>query len=321
MQSKHNIFGTVMLFMCALVWGFAFAFQRSAASQINPIAFNGLRFALASGFVCLFLIVYELINKKTGKKSTPFNRSTILGGIICGISLLLASNLQQYGIQTTTAGRASFITALYIVWVPVLGLFAGRKISVFSRFAIPVALAGFWLMCAGGDEPVGVGDLLGLASTVFFALQISFIDVFGQDSDPVKLTFVQFLTCAVISIPGMAIAGFPSAESISESIVSIIYVGVFSAGIGYTLQTVGQKHTEPTLAALIMSLESVVGMIGGVLILHEAHSAQELSGCMLVFVAVIFAQIVLPKKFLQFDKRRFMLTSKPKLRRSESDLQ
>lgn len=297
-----------MLFACAFVWGMAFAFQRTAASQINPIAFNGLRFSLASVVVAVFLLIYELVNKKRGVKTVGWNKATIIGGIICGISLLLASDLQQYGIQYTSAGRASFITALYIVLVPVLGLLTGRRLSILSRFAIPVAIAGFWLMCASGDEPIGIGDLLGLASTVFFALQISFIDVFGQDADPIKITLVQFVTCAVVSIPGMAIVGFPSGTSIAQSIVPIIYVGVFSAGIGYTLQTAGQKYTEPTVAALIMSLESVVGMIGGILILHEVHAMQELAGCTLVFVAVILAQLSFPKKFLQFNKKNYMIT-------------
>lgn len=311
-----------MLFLCAIVWGLAFAFQRTAADQINPIAFNGLRFSMASGVVFVFLLFYELVNKKKGIKSVGWNKATILGGIICGVSLWLASNLQQYGIQYTSAGRASFITALYIVLVPVLGLFAGRRIGILNRFAIPVAIAGFWLMCSNGNGPMNIGDLLGLASTLFFAFQISFIDLFGQDADPIKLTLVQFLTCAVISVPGMAVAGFPSATSIADSIVPIIYVGIFSAGIGYTLQTVGQKYTEPSVAALIMSLESVVGMIGGVLILHEAHTLQELSGCMLVFIAVIFAQMSFSKNFLQFDKKRYILTTKTnKKRGADSDLQ
>lgn len=301
-----------MLLLCALVWGFAFAFQRSAANQINPIAFNGIRFCLASGVIFVLLLVYELVNKKKGIKSLPWNKNTILGGIICGVSLLLASNLQQYGMVYTTAGRAGFITALYIVLVPVFGLLAAKKIGVLSRFAIPIAIAGFWLMCSSGSEKIGTGDLLGLASTVFFALQILFIDLFGQESDPIKITLVQFVTCAVLSVAGMGIVGFPDGAVINESIVSILYVGVCSAGIGYTLQTIGQKYTEPSVAALIMSLESVVGMIGGVIILGESHSSAELAGCMLVFVAVILAQASFPKKFLQFDKKQYILSSTKK---------
>ena len=297
-----------MLLLCALVWGFAFAFQRSSASVINPIAYNGLRFILASGVVFVFLVIYQIVNKKKGVKITPWNTSTIFGGMLCGLSLFLASNLQQYGMIYTTAGRAGFITALYIVLVPIFGLLARKKIGVFSRFAIPVAIAGFWLMCSTGDGGIGKGDLLGLASTVFFAIQILFIDIFGQESDPIKITLVQFLTCSVISVCGMGVVGFPSSEAISNSIVSLIYVGVCSAGIGYTLQTVGQKYTEPSVAALIMSLESVVGIIGGVIILQETHSTVELLGCALVFVAVILAQFSLPEKFLHFDRQQFALT-------------
>ena len=308
MQSKRTLFGNIMLLLCALVWGFAFAFQRSAAASINPIAYNGLRFIMASGVVFVFLIFYEIVNKKRGVKTTPWNKSTIIGGIICGVSLFLASNLQQYSMIYTSAGRAGFITALYIVLVPVFGLLARKKIGIFSRFAIPVAIVGFWLMCWTGDGGIGKGDLLGLASTVFFALQILFIDVFGQESDPIKLTLVQFLTCSIVSICGMGVVGFPSGEEISNVIVSLVYVGVCSAGIGYTLQTVGQKYTEPSVAALIMSLESVVGIIGGVIILQERHSTVELLGCAIVFVAVILAQFSLPQKFLRFDKQQFALT-------------
>ena len=205
MQKRHSIFGSAVLFVCAVVWGLAFAFQRRAAGYINPVAFNGVRFALATGVILILLLICIPINKKRGKKITGWNKSTVFGGICCGLSLLLASNLQQYGIQFTTAGRASFITALYIVLVPVLGLLIGKRIGVFGRFAIPVAIAGFWLMCSSGNEALNIGDLLSLVSTVMFAVQILFIDIFGRESDPIKLTFVQFLTCAVLSVPIMAI--------------------------------------------------------------------------------------------------------------------
>ncbi|MDE6303067.1 MAG: DMT family transporter [Clostridia bacterium] len=315
MQSIQNkqrpLFGSVMLILCAIVWGLAFAFQRKAANSINPIAFNGLRFSLAAVTIFIFLVIYELINKKRGIKSTGWNKSTIFGGICCGIALLIASNLQQYGIQFTSGGKASFITALYIVLVPILGLLTGRKPRLLSCFAIPIAMAGFWLMCSTGGETLGEGDLYGLLSTGMFALQILFIDVFGSDSDPIKITLVQFVTCAVVSIPCMAIAGFPSSPELAnpDILISLMYVGIFSAGIGYTLQTIGQKYTEPSVASLIMSLESVIGLIGCVLILQENHSVIEMLGCVLVFVAVILAQLQLKKKFLQFDKKRYIITS------------
>jgi len=309
--NKRTLFGNVMLLLCSIVWGLAFAFQRRATGYINPIAFNGVRFIFAAGVTFIFLVVYELINKKRRIKSEGWNKNTILGGICCGLALLIASNLQQYGIEQTTAGKASFITALYIVLVPIIGLLAGRKISVLSRFAIPIALAGFWLMCSSGDAAFGRGDLLGLASTVLFAIHILFIDIFGKEADPIKLTLTQFLTCSVVSIPCMAVVGFPPAQSFTDvdSLINLLYVGLFSEGLGYTLQTIGQKHTEPAVASLIMSLESVVGMIGGVIILHESHSAYEIMGCMLVFVAVVLAQMSVPKKFLQFDKKRYIMSS------------
>lgn len=303
-----------MLLLCAIVWGLAFAFQRKAANSINPIAFNGLRFSLAAVTIFIFLVVYELLNKKRGIKSVGWNKSTIFGGICCGIALLIASNLQQYGIQFTSGGKASFITALYIVIVPILGLLTGRKPRLLSRFAIPIAMAGFWLMCSTGGETLGKGDLYGLLSTIMFAMQILFIDVFGSDSDPIKITLVQFVTCAVVSIPCMGIAGFPNAQELAnpDILVSLMYVGIVSAGIGYTLQTIGQKYTEPSVASLIMSLESVIGLICCVLILHEKHSTVEMLGCVLVFVAVVLAQLSISKKFLQFDKKRYIMTSNKK---------
>ncbi|MDE5600957.1 MAG: DMT family transporter [Clostridia bacterium] len=314
MQKKHSMFGNVILLLCATVWGLAFAFQRRAVGSINPIAFNGMRFVLATFVLLIVLVICELVGKKRGVKRTGWNKSTIIGGICCGIALITASNLQQYGIQSTSAGRASFITALYIVLVPVFGLLIGKKFSILSRFAIPIALAGFWLMCTSDGGKLGMGDLLGLGSTVFFAIQIQFIDIFGKDSDPIKITLVQFFTCALVSIPCMGIAGFPPTDTFTDinNLINLLYVGIFSAGIGFTLQTIGQKYTEPSVASLIMSLESVVGLIGAVIILHEVHSTAELAGCLLVFLAVILAQFSVPRKFLRFNKNSFALTASKK---------
>lgn len=314
MQKKHSMFGNVILLLCATVWGLAFAFQRRAVGSINPIAFNGLRFTLATFVLLIALVVFELIDRRRGVKRVGWNKSTIIGGICCGIALITASNLQQYGIESTSAGRASFITALYMVLVPVIGLLIGKKVSVLSRFAIPIALAGFWLMCTSDGGKLGMGDLLSLFSTVFFAIQIQFIDIFGKDSDSIKITFVQFFTCAFVSIPCMAIAGFPSTAIFTnmDDLINLLYVGIFSAGIGFTLQTIGQKYTEPSVASLIMSLESVVGLIGAVIILNEPHSNAELAGCLLVFFAVILAQFSIPKRFLRFNKNSFALTASKK---------
>ena len=172
MQKKHTVFGSVTLFLCATVWGMAFAFQKRAVGGINPVSFMGIRFSFATAVLAITLLVFELISKKRGVKRIGWNKSTIFGGICCGLALIIASDLQQYGIESTSAGRASFITALYIVLVPVIGLLMGKKFGVLSRFAIPIALAGFWLMCTSDGGKLGTGDLLGLGSTLFFAIQI-----------------------------------------------------------------------------------------------------------------------------------------------------
>ncbi len=304
-DNKQKIFGSSMLILCAVIWGLAFAFQRTASGIIGPIAFNGLRFMFATAVIFVVILIKEPVQKKLGVRSRGWTKSTIVGGIICGVCILLASNLIQYSISYISAGKASFINALYIIWVPIIGLVSLKKPEGLSGLAVPIALAGFCLMCGDGGTGFGKGDLIGFVSTVFFALHIVFIDIFVKDADPLKLTFVQFLVCSIISIPAMAIEGFPSPESIKGSIIALVYVGICSTGIGYTMQTLGQRWTEPTIASLFMSLESVVGLIGGVIILNEQHSAMELGGCVLVFVAVGLANLSFPRKLLEFDKRRF----------------
>jgi len=317
-DNKQKIFGSSMLILCAVIWGLAFAFQRTASDVIGPIAFNGLRFMFATAVIFVVILIREPIQKKLGVKTKAWNKSTIIGGIICAVCILLASNLIQYSMSFISAGKASFINALYIIWVPIIGLISLKKPEGLSGLAVPIALAGFCLMCGDGGTGFGKGDLIGFSSTVFFALHIVFIDIFVKDADPLKLTFVQFLACSIISIPAMAVEGFPPASSIGDSIVALVYVGICSTGIGYTLQTVGQKWTEPTIASLFMSLESVVGLIGGVIILNEHHSVMELGGCVLVFVAVGLANLSFPKRLIEFDKRRFNIKNRYAIKTAEN---
>ncbi len=278
--------------------------------SINAVAFNSLRFVLATGVLFLVLIVKYFIEKKFGKNSHGFNMSTILGGALCGLSLFLASNVQQYAIAYTTVGKASFITAMYIVIVPVLGLLMRRRASVLCSFAIAIAAIGFYFMCIGDELKLSYGDGLMLLCAVLFSIQILFIDFFGRDSDPIKITFVQFFTASVLNIPSMAVFGFPMSAQIGSCILPILYVGLCSTGLGYTLQSIGQKYTEPAVATLIMSLESVIGMIGGIIFLHETQTVRELAGCLLVLIGVFLAQFEIPRRFLVFDRRTFALTQR-----------
>ena len=305
---KNSFFGSAILMVCALIWGFAFVPQMKATNTINFVAFNCLRFVQAAMVLVVFLFVYELVARKWKIPVTRWNMSAVLGGVLGGICLFIATDLQQYGIAYTTVGKASFITAMYIVFVPLLGLLVGRRPHMICWYAILIAFSGFFLLCVDDDLSIGIGDAYILLCAVLLSLQIAFVDLFCQDADPIKLTLIQFLTCAVLGVPAMAVVGFPCPAEISESALSLLYLGVMSAGVGFTLQTIGQKHTDPSVATLIMSLEAIVGIICGIIFLHEQPSFKELGGCLLVFIGVFLAQMTFPKTMLVFRKEDFAIT-------------
>lgn len=304
-QNKNKIFGNMMLLSCAVIWGFALVAQRTASDTLGPFAFDGLRFFLATAVLLVTLFISEFTAKKKGKTTTPWSKATLFGGIFCGISIFFGNNLQQMGVAQTSVGKASFITAIYIVIVPILGLFMRRRPSLKSCYAIIIALVGFYLMCIDGTSGFNVGDATVLVSALMISFQIVFVDIYVKECDPIKLTLVQFVTASVLSVPAMAIEGFPSVASINASIIAVLYVGILSAGVAFTLQTVGQRYTAPSTATLIMSLESAIGMLGGILILHESYTVRELVGCLLVFASVFIAQFSIPKRFLQPNGSRF----------------
>lgn len=307
-RKSHNLLGTFFVSLCALVWGFAFVFQQQASSSVPFFTFNGLRFSLAVAVIGLMLVVNFFVDKKRAKKSKPFNKATLIGGALCGICLFLANNLQQYGIEHTSVGKTGFITALYIVIVPMLGILVRHRVSPFCKFAIAIGVLGFYLMCmTGADVSFTEADGMLLLCAVMFSLQIMFIDQYVDETDPFKLTFVQFVVAALLSLPAMAVQGFPPASALSGNILSILYVGIFSAGIGFTLQTVGQKYTPPELCTLIMSLESVIALVSGVAILGETYTAKEFVGCLLVLFAVFLAQQHVPQIMLKVNDSKFFI--------------
>ncbi len=309
-QRKNSFLGSGILFLCALIWGFAFIPQSMALDTIGYVAFNCLRFVQAALILALVIIVWRPIAKKLGKPVVGWNKDSIIGGALAGVALFVATNLQQYGLAYTTVGKASFITAMYIVFVPLLGLLMGKKPTIICCYAILLAIVGFFMLCSTGDLSVGIGDALLLVCAVLLAMQICFIDLYCANADPLKLTFVQFFVCALLGVPAMALTEFPTIAQIHDSMFSLFYLGVISAGIGFTLQTIGQKHSDPAIATLIMSLESIVGILAGTLILKEHHTILQLSGCLVVFIAVFLAQLTFPQKMLTFDRSAFALTEK-----------
>lgn len=302
---KNASFGNLMLFSCAVIWGFALVAQRKASNNMQAFSFNAMRYFLATAVLALSVLASELIGKKTGNRAEKFNKSTIIGGMLCGVSLFFGNNLQQIGVSMTSVGKASFITVMYIVIVPIICLLRHKKPTAKVCYAIFVSMIGFFLMSLSGGQSIVLGDVIELFGAIMIAFQIVFIGIYAPDCDPFKLTFIQFVTASVLSVPAMAIEGFPTVDIINSNILSVLYVGILSAGIAFTFQTLGQRHTEPTTASLLMSLESIVGMIGGVLFFKEVYSVRELCGCALVLLAVIVVQIPFGKtKHFELTKAR-----------------
>ena len=293
--------GNLMLLLTALIWGTAFVAQSAGMDHVQPFTYNGIR-TLIGGLVLLPVIfLFDKIKPEAQRLSPEeqklVNKNSLIGGVCCGVVLCVAGSFQQFGVSMTTAGKAGFITALYIVIVPLMGVFIKKKIPKIIWLCVAIAVAGFYLLCVKEGFSVGTGDLLVLCCSFFFSIHIMVIDHFTAGKvDGVRMSCVQFLVAGVLAIVCMFLFEEPSLASIWDARGSILYAGIMSCGVAYTLQILGQKDTDPTTATLLMSLESVFAALSGWVLLNESLSLKELFGCALVFVAVILAQIPLPVK-------------------------
>lgn len=288
-----------MLLLTATIWGVAFVAQSVGMDYIGPFTFNAVRNAIGG----LVLLPCIALLRRTGdgkggipqdeRKAVSENRKNLLlGGICCGVMLFVASNLQQIGIQYTTVGKAGFITAMYIVLVPILSIFLGKKAGIKIWAAVVLSVAGLYILCmTGGRFSLQKGDLLVLLSAFAFSVHILVIDHFAPLADGVKMSCIQFFVCALLSAVCMWLFEEPDMGAILQAWIPVLYAGVLSCGVAYTLQIVGQRGMNPTVASLILSLESVISLIAGWVILGQALSAREISGCVLMFAAIILAQL------------------------------
>ncbi len=289
--------GSLVLFVTALIWGVAFVFQSTAMDDIKPLLFSVVRFFLA-GLVLLPVIAVRNarspeFKKLAEEKKQDLKLLSIKGGIVCGFGLMGGSILQQYGLVTVSAGKSAFLTTLYIILVPVAGIFLGKKAGKMLCVSVIVAITGFYLLCMkDGFGHIEKGDMFCLLSAFAFTFQIHSIDHFMEEgADPIILSCTEFFTVsALLFFPMLIMEGFHMAP-IKNALGSILYCGVMSGGVAYTCQVLGQKDADPTIATLIMSLESVFAALAGWILLHESLSLRELTGCVLVFAAVILAQI------------------------------
>ncbi|MDD5907426.1 MAG: DMT family transporter [Clostridia bacterium] len=293
--------GNLILLLTALIWGTAFVAQSAGMEHVQPFTYNGVR-TLIGGLVLIPVIFLFDRLKPADQRPSPdeqkeIRRNSLIGGAACGVVLCVASSFQQFGISMTTAGKAGFITALYIVIVPLLGVFIKKKIPKITWLCVGIAVVGFYLLCVKEGFSVSAGDLLVLCCAFFFSIHIMVIDYFnGKQVDGVRMSCIQFLVAGLISLVLMLVFEQPSLENLWAAKGSILYAGVLSCGVAYTLQILGQRDTEPTTATLILSLESVFAALSGWALLHETLSFKELAGCALVFAAVILAQIPLSVK-------------------------
>ena len=288
MKFKANL----LLLIAAAIWGFAFVAQRVGMEHVGPFTFNGVRFALGS-FSLLPLILYYQRNtqkKNTGEPSSKLKKEAYVG-LLAGVVLFIAASLQQIGLIYTTAGKAAFITCLYIVLVPIAGIFMQQRITSSTWLGSLLAVVGLYFLCIKESFSVSYGDMLEVIGAFFWAIHILLIDHFAREVDTLKLAFFQFLTCSILSL-GTALAIETIAiTGILQASIPILYGGFCSVGIAYTLQIVGQKYASPSHAAIILSMETVFAAIGGYLLLNEQLGLLELLGCAFMLVGMLLSQL------------------------------
>lgn len=308
----HKLRNTFFLFLTAMIWGAAFVAQSVSMDYIGPFTFICLRSVIGGLFLIPVIIVLDGIRKKSQNESADVvssentlhnieteekqrlswkNKQLIEGGIVCGIFLFFANCFQQTGIQYTTVGKAGFITTFYIIIVPLIGLFFKKYCGILTWISVVIALTGLYFLCITQKLTIQRGDALILCCSVLYAGQILAIDHYNPFVDGVKMSCIQFLTGGVLGAVFMFLFENPSVAMILSAAGPILYTGIMSTGVGYTLQIVGQKGLNPTVAALILSLESVFSALSGYLFLHQVLTTRELIGCALMFIAIVLAQL------------------------------
>ncbi len=289
---KKQLKGSICLILATVIWGSAFVSQSIGMSHIGPFTFQAVRCTFAAIAMLICTAIADLF-KKDGQ--TFFSRWADKGlwkaGILAGIPLFLACNLQQVALVDVDAGKSAFLTAMYILFVPILSLFRGQKLTWQIPVSVLIAVAGLYCLSCVGLSSIALGDLLLLGCAVMFAVQITVIDLYAGDTDPLRLNFIQAAVCGVLSTAVMAFTDQPTWDSIGACMLPLLHTGVLSMGAAYTLQIIGQQSIAPSTASLIMSLESVFAVLFGWLILSEILTVWEALGCILVFAAVILSQI------------------------------
>lgn len=312
MKSKKLI-SSLLLILAALIWGVAFVAQSVGMKYIGPYTFSFIRCMI--GGIVLIPVIFLFGNKETitEKKSNSNNRTLFIGGVLCGICLCVATNLQQFGLLYSSSGKAGFITTCYIVIVPIIGIFFKKKTHLNIWIGVLIALIGMYFLCVLADDgsvntireivylniagiKINIGELFLVLCAIAFSFHIITIDHFSPLVDGIKLSCIQFFVSGILSGIAMLIYEKASMAAVMDALIPILYTGILSSGVAYTLQIIGQKNLNPTVASLLMSLESVISVLAGFIILGQNLSSYEIIGCILIFCAVILAQLPEKKK-------------------------
>lgn len=295
MHSKR-FFGNLSLIIAALFWGSTFVAQEIGMNHVRPFTFLASRSLL--GFLFLFILapIIDIFKKKNNSYEKPTKtqkKSLLIGGLCCGIALTISSGLQQFGMVDGDSGKAGFITAMYILLVPIWGIFMKKKVTPVIWGCVLLGVIGLYFLCMkpGAGFSLHPSDIFLILCAISFSVHIVIVDYFSPKVDGVRLSCIQFFVVFVLSTFLAIIFDKPSFDSIMTAILPICYAGIMSSGIAFTLQIIGQKYTEPTVASLLMSLESVFAVITGIIILHQIPSHRELIGCVIMFIAIIISQL------------------------------
>lgn len=285
---KTKAKSTFLLFLTAIIWGFAFVAQRVGAEFVGAFTFNGIRFLLGSLSLIPVIAIFE--REKFDKSKFV---KTLIPSIIAGVILFIASTLQQLGVEWTgSAGKAGFLTGLYIVLVPVIRFFMGKKTSILTFFGAMFALVGLFFLCMTGDEmSFGKGDIVLIIGAFFWAAHILVVDKYVNNISPLKFSMMQFFVCGFLSIIFALSTETIELSAIKSAGIPILYGGLMSVGVAYTCQILGQKDADPTFASIVFSTESVFSAVGGAIILNEIMSGRGYLGCILIFIGIILSQL------------------------------
>lgn len=299
-MKKNQALGSALMLLAALIWGAAFVAQSVGMETLGPFTFSAIRIFMGAFALLPVALLKDNVQKRKSSLSASrpfFTKRELIYGSLMGGAFFIACNLQQYSLTYTTPGKAAFITALYIVLVPVSGVFMKKRVSPFLWGGVALAFVGLYFLCVTPSEGgINLGDVLAFGGSLFFTIQILLIERSGDEVDGVKLSLIQFFVCGIFSTVMMLLFEKPTWQGVWAALIPLLYAGVLSGGVAYTLQIIAQKQLDTTLASLLMSMESVFAVLTAWLILKESMTAREIFGCVVMFVAILFAQLISREK-------------------------